>query len=241
MRSKMREIRHNLILIKLGIFVIGAVFLLSLVIFSIRKISVFEGSYLLKVKFDFVEGIKPASPVRFCGVNVGEVKKLEVREEKGERPVVYVYASIQNGVNIPRGSRFFINSLTLFGEKYLEISPPDDGSKGGYYNANEVIEGITPPPLFDVLSSVNRTMSRIDNFINNEEFKSSLEDALANIKDATYQVKELVSDIRNRNGTVGRLLYDDSLYQTAEEFLADLKAHPWKLLYKPKDKRIRSR
>jgi len=31
-------------------------------------------------------------------------------------------------------------------------------------------------------------------------------------------------------------LSDDSLYTKTEEFLEDLKANPWKLLYKPKNK-----
>jgi hypothetical protein len=36
---------------------------------------------------------------------------------------------------------------------------------------------------------------------------------------------------------VGKLFYDDSLYQETEEFIADIKKNPWKLLYKPKDRR----
>jgi hypothetical protein len=43
-----------------------------------------------------------------------------------------------------------------------------------------------------------------------------------------------MQDIRDKKGTVGKLFYDDSLYTKTEEFIEELKQHPWKLLHKPK-------
>ena len=48
---------------------------------------------------------------------------------------------------------------------------------------------------------------------------------------------EIVADVKGGSGTVGRLLYDDSLYEDLESLGADLKANPWKLLHRPKKKK----
>ena len=107
--------------IKLGSFFLVAILIFFAAILSIREISIFKGSYIVIVKFGFAEGLRTSSPVRFCGVDVGEVKKVLIKEDAGESKV-YVYSKVQEGVKIPKNSYFFVNSLSLFGEKYLEIA-----------------------------------------------------------------------------------------------------------------------
>ena len=63
--------------IKLSVFLIVAVIIFFAAITAIKDVPFF-GNYFLKVKFNFAEGLKASSPVRFCGVNVGEIKKVEV-------------------------------------------------------------------------------------------------------------------------------------------------------------------
>jgi len=222
--------------IKLGSFFLVAFGLFFLTLLSMREVNIFKGSYVITVKFDFSEGLRPSSPVRFCGVDVGEVKKVSITEE-GSKPRVYVHAKVEKGVNIPQGSYFFINSLSLFGEKYLEINPPEEVE--AYIREGDVIEGISPIPLFGLFATFNQTMKEIEQFVKEGKVKTSFENILLNIEDISFSLKGLVNDMKNKQGTIGRLLYDDSLYQTTEEFLADLKQHPWKLLYKPKEIRKR--
>ena len=38
-------------------------------------------------------------------------------------------------------------------------------------------------------------------------------------------------------GTVGRLMSDDALYEEMREFVAEIKAHPWRLLKRDNEKR----
>jgi len=237
MKKRILSIRRYLVEIKLGVFCLVALILFFIAILSIREVSFFKGTYLVRVKFKFAEGLKPASPVRFCGVDVGEVKRLEIKKEE-DLPIVYVHAKIEKGIVIPRDSKFFINSLTLFGEKYLEIIPPPSAS-GTYVRGDEIIEGINSPPLFNIMSSIHRTMLRLDEFIKEGKIKASLEETIVNINETSKEIKGLIIDIKNKEGTVGRLLYDDSLYRLSEEFLDDLKRHPWKLLYKPRETKRR--
>ena len=220
--------------IRLGGFFLTAFFIFFVALLSMREVNLFKGSYIAIVKFQFAEGLRVSSPVRFCGVDVGEIKKVLIKEENGAAKV-HVYAKIQQGVKIPKNSHFFVNSLSLFGEKYLEIIPPEAAQE--YIKDKGVVEGISPVPLFRVFASFTKTMKEIDEFVKEGKIKDSFENILGNIEDISMDVKKLIEDIRSNQGTIGRLINDDSLYETTEEFLTDLKEHPWKLLHKPKTKR----
>jgi len=237
MEKNLIDKKTSFMYVKVGIFFLAAFFLLFIALLSMRKVDIFKENYVVTAKFDFVEGLRSSSPVRFCGVDVGQISKVVIVEEEGE-PLVRVYAQIEKGVRIPKDSYFFINSLSLLGEKYLEIAPSSSLSTM-YINDGDVINGISPIPLFNVFVSFNRTMKEVSEFVKEGKIKTSLEAIFLNAEDITSELKRLIIDMRDKKGTIGRLLYDDSLYQTTEEFVEDLKQNPWKLLYKPKESRRR--
>jgi len=223
--------KRSLSYLKVGGFFLIGFFLLFITLLSMRELSFFKGTYTIIVTFDFAEGLRVSSPVRFCGVDVGEVKKVTI-EQDNDSSLVYVHVGIEKGVLIPRNSHFIINSLSLFGEKYLEITPPE--VTDGYLRDGQTVEGISPIPLFSVFANFTKTMQEVSAFVKEGKLKASLENSLDNIEAITLDLRGIIEDTRNQSGTLGRLLYDDSLYKTTEEFLQDLKAHPWKLLHKPR-------
>lgn len=235
MKKKLWDIKNYWMEIKLGIFFIIAFFLLFFALLSIREVTFLKGVYILKAEFDFAEGLAAASPVRFNGVDVGEVKKVEIINKNGI-PKVLVLVKISNDVRIPKGSFFIINSLSLFGEKYLEIlSPTTEISE--YLDKNSTVEGNSPKPLFYTFVTFHKTMEELSAFVREGKLKDSLEHTITNIEEISEELKGLVKDVKNSEGTVGRLLYDDALYQKTQEFIDDLKQHPWKLLHKPKERK----
>jgi len=225
--------------IKVGVFLLGAIIIIFLTALSLREVSFLRGSYIVKVKFSFAEGLRPSSPVRLCGVDVGEVKKVEIKEE-GNSTVVYVYAKIERGIKIPKDSNFFINNLSLFGEKYLEIIP-DQPHKKEFLKENQLVIGDSSVPLFNIMGSFYKTIKKLDEFIREEELKSSLKATVINLKGASQDLKEILRGIKSKEGSLGKLIYDDSLYLKTEELIEDLKAHPWKLLHKPREKKSKRR
>jgi hypothetical protein len=46
-----------------------------------------------------------------------------------------------------------------------------------------------------------------------------------------------IARIVNKEGTLGRLLYDDKVYNELEALVADVRKNPWKLLIKAKEKK----
>lgn len=236
MSKNLGDKARSITYIKIGSFFLIGFLLFFLTLISIREVNVFKGTYIINVRFDFAEGLRPSSPVRFCGVDVGEVKAVKVTEE-GLKPLVYVQAKIEKGVNVPKNSYFFINSLSLFGEKYLEIDPPEKSE--AYLIEGQTVEGISPVPLFSLFATLSKTMNDIGTIVGDNDTQDTVSSILDNLNGISSEVNNILKDMRNKKGTLGRFLYDDSLYESADEFMRDLKAHPWKLLYKPKELRKR--
>lgn len=233
MKNKFLDIKKYLREIKVGSFFFGALFLLFITLLSMREFNFLKRKQNLIIKFNFAEGLRSSSPVRFCGVDIGEVREVEVKRKNGAQPVVYVYIKVDADSCIPKNSYFFINSLSLFGEKYLEVLPPEKAE--GYLQEGAVIEGNSSTPLFHVVNNVNKTMRELNEFVKDGKVRKSFETTIANVEKISEDVKQLMEDVRNKKGTIGRLFYDDSLYTKTEEFIEELKQNPWKLLHKPKD------
>ena len=53
-------------------------------------------------------------------------------------------------------------------------------------------------------------------------------------KTIAADIEESFARINRQEGTVGKLLYDDTIYNELEALVVDLKKHPWKLFWKPK-------
>ena len=64
----------------------------------------------------------------------------------------------------------------------------------------------------------------------------------ASTENMTMEVKELLNSFKvvmgrleNGEGTIGRFLTDESIYDNIEDFTEDIKRNPWKLMNKPEE------
>lgn len=202
--------------LKVGIFVFIGLVILTIFILMIGDIKTWGGSKKINFIFNFVNGVKLGAPVRYAGVDVGEVKNIvfvPFPEEKKTR--VKVIGLIRNDINVPVDSTVWVNTLGLLGEKYIEIIPGKNYTD--FIGDNSDLIGRDPVAMHEVAENIN----------------------------------QLITKIKNKEGTVGKLLYDDTVHQElvgllneletltkeAEGLVADIKAHPWKLFYKSKSRR----
>ncbi len=225
--------------LKLGAFVVGALTVLIIGIFSIKDFKVFNPGYIIKVQFGYGNGIKPAAPVRVSGIEAGEIKKTKIVSEHSKTKIE-VYAWIKNEIKIPVGSKAFVNSLGLLGEKYLEIIPAEDSSE--YLKEDDVIVGNDSVPMFKisefvqmVLNKLNQVLGSIEDIVGDKKTAEDFKESIGNLAKTSTELNEFIDSLKNKKGTVGKLIYEDSLHRQLEEFIADLKKHPWKLLYVPKE------
>lgn len=193
--------------LKVGIFVFIGLIILVAFVLLIGDFKTWTAGHDINFIFNFVNGVKIGAPVRFAGVDIGEVKELQfIPDTSGKGMKVRIVGWVNKSVKIPRDSAIWVNTLGLLGEKYIEIMPGSD-----YTNivvANETLIGKDPIAMQEVTEMA---------------------------KDIAQNLNESIVRINNKEGTVGKLLYDDTIYKDLEALMADLKAHPWKLLWKPKD------
>lgn len=195
--------------LKVGIFVFIGFGILTIFVLSIGGFKTWTSAYKVNLIFNFVNGIKVGAPVRFAGVDVGVVKRIEfVMLENGEKSRIQVVSWIKKNTIIPIDSTVWINTLGLLGEKYIEIMP---GNNYRHHLApNQSLEGIDPLPMHEVFRLAKNILDNLNSGI----------------------VK-----LKNKEGTMGKLLYDDSIYEKLEGFISDIKNNPWKLFFRTKEKK----
>lgn len=235
--------------LKVGIFVFIGIIILTIIVFSISDFEIARGGYYLRAVFNFANGIETGAPVRVAGVKVGEVKDLRiVYSEENKQPQVELLIWIRKGIAIYANSVAYINTLGLLGEKYLEIIP---GSKGGSaLKEGDLFQGKDSVSMaqvtelgYQIAYKLDRVIASVDALLGDPEVKSAFKETMKNTRKLTQEFQalsasthEIIDKIKRGEGTLGKLVSDEGLYNDIEGFVQDLKAHPWKLLYRPRGK-----
>ncbi|HNV85594.1 MAG TPA: MlaD family protein [Candidatus Omnitrophota bacterium] len=112
----------------------------------------------------------------------------------------------------------------------------------------------------EISEHLQRTVVQINSFLDDPVVFNSLKETIVNLDSLTASMNKILQDkeqdirsvveeiqgvtsalqsilqkIDRGQGTAGKLLTDDGLYNELEAFVQDLKKHPWKLLKKGKD------
>src|SRR3989344_6909160 len=234
--------------LKVGIFVFVALAGLATLVFKAGDFYLKPG-YTIRITFNSVSGVEKGTPVRLAGVNVGEIKEVHIIRDAQGATQVEMTAWIMKGASIEEGAEARINSLGLLGEKYVEIIPGTGGNKtlsdGGTLN------GKSPVGMDKFTESGNRLISKMEYTFDNvnevvadTKFKVSLKNTFGNAEGVTENLREASDDLkdtmksarigmarlRDGEGSIGRLMKNDTMAKDMEAFVKDIKAHPWKLL-----------
>ena len=236
---------------KVGLFVFLALLIFFVIVFSISDFSLKQG-YTFLVRFNFVNGLEAAAPVRLAGVKVGEVKEIRVSKD---HPPVEVLLWLKKGTPVGKDSRVYIGSLGLLGEKYIEISP---GDSPALIKPGETIIGSDPISVQELshlgkeaISKVNKVAGNLEEIIGDEEMRGNIKEIIRDSKQLSQQLNVVVSEanqslfnlnliferINKGEGTIGKLLSDEGLYNEIRDLVQDVKKHPWKLFWKTREKR----
>ena len=194
--------------LKVGIFVFIGLVVLMVFVLLIGNFETWTSGYRVNFIFNFVNGVKLGAPVRFAGVDAGEVQQIRFIFNPPEiKPKVEIRCWLKKGIEIPVDSTIWVNTLGLLGEKYIEIMPGQNYKD--LLSENQSLQGEDPIPMHEVAVLAKSIAADLD---------------------------ENLVRIKNKEGTVGKLLYDDTIYKELEAFMIDIRKHPWKLFIKGKEK-----
>ncbi len=233
--------------IQVGIFVIAAVGLLTLMVVKAGDFYLKPG-YMIRFVFGSVSGIEQGSPVRLAGVEIGEVTDVGVMRSGEGLTQVQLMARITQGIEIEEDAQVRVASSGLLGEKYIEIMPSQSGaallSDGGLIvgKGNAALQDLANQGS-QLLTKLDFAMDHINEVVGDAEFKRSVkgtfvngEQVALNLKEATEDLKEtmkaarvVMTRLRDGEGTIGKLLISDKIARDLEAFVEDIKKHPWKL------------
>ncbi len=195
--------------ITVGIFIVlGLVFLLAgiLAVGNIR--STFVRKIQVTTIFDDVNGLQAGNNVWFSGVKIGTVDRLRFYGESQVRVVIKIDEKSQQYIR--KDAKVKISTDGLIGNKIIIIY-------GGSSIAEAVVDG-------DTLG--------IERQISTDDMISTLQQNNANLLAITTDFKTISKKLVDGEGSIGKLLSDESLYKSLGVTLASLErssAHAEKL------------
>lgn len=225
---------------KVGIFVAIGIAVLMSMVFQLKELKYAQQKYTVKVRFDFANGIEVAAPVRVAGVQVGEVKNIEIAENKeANKTVVDLFIWLDKKVKVEKDSEAFINTLGLIGEKYVEILPGTPGSE--VLKPGDTLQGRVSVPIekltekgYEIATGLSDTIKHFNKLVGDPETQAAFKATMLDLRKFMSSANTVMDKVKTGEGTVGKLFMDDGLYNELDAFVKDLKAHPWKLLSKPR-------
>lgn len=197
------------ILVGAFMFIIMAMLLVVTVVISQNRF--FQKSYYITANFASVGGLRQGEEVFFRGVKVGNVEKIEIREAgKG----VQVDMKLTREVILYEGYIIEVEVASLLGGMRVMITEGDDKGTPVPQELYSDLQGTSPQ---DVLALAADAV---------EDIRKALveEGTLDNIRILSENLAAISSKIANGEGTIGKLVNDESLYTEAEELVAGLNA-----------------
>jgi len=184
--------------IKLGIFTTIGILLLLIGIFLIgRNKNMFGKTFTLYGSFKNVGGLQTGNNVRFVGINIGTVESIEIISDS----LAKVGIRLQEKVKpfIKKNAVASISSDGLMGDKLIVIS-------SGSEVAPPIADGNTIKTVDPV--EFDKVMGKISNVAENAEI-------------ITDQLAGIISQVNEGKGSIGKLLYSDSMANSLEGTVRD--------------------
>ena len=170
--------------VKVGAFALGGAVVLAGIITFMGAFSFGKKGYELRIDYPQVSGLMPGHVVRYAGVQVGTVKKINVAPDKVE-----VIAEINDDIKIPQGALFTIASDGIMGEKFVSVVPPAKPSSS-YITEGATLKG-TPgggmDEFFassgDLVKRMENIASAFENVFGDKEVQESMKSGFKNMND----------------------------------------------------------
>jgi len=180
--------------------------------------------YPLKTRFANVAGLKPGSPVRLAGVEVGSVSNVVLT---GQVVDVWFEVNEQYHPEITDQSVAQLGSVSLLGESAVDITPSGQGTavpEWGYVPSSSVA-----PSLSDVTAQASRGLGDLTALVHDiREGRGTLgkfmtDEALYNeLERFVSTAGDVTRSIREGQGTLGKLVNDPDVANSLQQTLASL-------------------
>jgi len=212
---------------RLGIFVALAVIAAVLILETIGGVESLRRGYHLNAEFNTVQELKVGDRVKMAGVEVGRVEKITLDETNNK---VLVMMKLHQKVIVRTDSTATVKFTGLLGQNFIAVdfgspgSPP--AAEGAFLTSAE------QPAASPAMQKIDNVASGVEN-ITKTFTGDKIENLLGPFTDflkankgpltATIANMQAVSgQISSGKGTVGKLIYDETLYSSALSSVTNL-------------------
>ncbi len=196
--------RESRIEIKVGALIVVCLVILIAFFLLLGNIT-FGESELIEIDWRVSGGLREGAPVKVVGLKAGRVESVEYRggqyDEAVGRPVyVRVKISIKPELRdtLRKDAQFYLTTLGLLGEKYVEIDP---GAADEPLPEGIIPEGVPPMRMEVMAANINKTLSTATRILadNEEKIGKTLDDiskAAEAGREAIDEGRGIVTDLR---------------------------------------------
>jgi phospholipid/cholesterol/gamma-HCH transport system substrate-binding protein len=189
--------------LRVGLTVIFSSLTLALLLFLMSGTGgYFSHRIKLRSYFDNAEGLRVGAPVRLSGVDIGNVTKLMITNEKDKRltPVeVTMKVSTKYIFNLRRDSVTSLETAGVLGETYLDIDSAQ--AVESTVQDGDILPTAIHPDFNAVVRSSQSTLQNMDALLKRAD--------------------RILAFAESGKGSLGKMIYDPTLYNRLSETVAD--------------------
>ncbi len=210
---------------KLGIFVAVTIIAAVIIIETLGSADLFSRGRHVSALFDSAQDLKVGDRVKMAGVEIGRVERIALADSK-----VSVTMKLKTDAAVKTDSKAVIKFTGLMGQNYVAVSFGASGSPRAEEGA--VLETGEQPDLSAIMAKLDNAAAGIQNLTKSftgdkiDNLMGPLTDFIKQnstpITATIANVKNLSSQIAAGQGTIGKLIYDDSLYTSALSTVSNL-------------------
>jgi phospholipid/cholesterol/gamma-HCH transport system substrate-binding protein len=183
--------------IRVGLLALATIVILIVFILSVTgDISIFKNTLTIKTRFAAADGLKTGDEVRLAGVRVGQVSGIDFAQgipESKTAKTILVTMTLDAGEvrgRVRTDSMAVLGQQGFLGDRVIDITT---GTTAG----QEVGDG---------------KEIESEDVVGMTQVFSGASDLLVAFNTVAKQIQDLVGNIQQGKGTVGKLLYDDTLF-----------------------------
>jgi phospholipid/cholesterol/gamma-HCH transport system substrate-binding protein len=233
--------------IKLGIFVLAGLFFLIIILYLIGKNEhVFGSNFMIKARFQNVQGLKVGNNVRFGGIDIGTVKNINIINDTLMEVEMIVDNKLKNILR--KNAVVTIGTDGLVGNKVINIE--SEGSQSAMAKEGDILPSKKPINTDEMLRTLYKTNNDIGiiaedlkstiekinnseglwNLMNNKDLSIHLSHSIENIEKASreanlvvHQINQVVKKINSGQGLAGTIINDTLLAVNLHEAVSNFR------------------
>jgi phospholipid/cholesterol/gamma-HCH transport system substrate-binding protein len=194
----------------------------------------FGSNYILKARFENVQGLKDGNNIRYAGIDIGTVKSVYIINDTTMEVKMIIDDKAKN--IIKKNSLVYIGTDGLVGNKVVNIFSVKEDAP--FATENDILPSKKPIDTDDMMRTLSKTNTQISKIaedfsltinklnnsqglwklLNNNTIADNISNASFQVKKSAYkineianQINDITNEIKNGNGTLSKLINDENL------------------------------